>query len=154
MSRRRDAHTRDLFAAPEPVSVGFGPEVTGRGSLASQIARVVSRTTQDAREEAGMTRRHLAELLTVRLGRPVSETSIEKWASEAAEENRIPLDAFIALIAETKGYEALGFVPSLFGYAVVEEKYVEIIEMKQIEDHQRLLDARMATLKAKARART
>ncbi|TFF20510.1 hypothetical protein E3C22_16505 [Jiella endophytica] len=153
MSRRRDPHTRDLFASPEPVSVGFDPEVIGRGSLASQIARVVSRTTQDAREELGITRRQLAERLTDRLGRSVSETTIEKWASESAEEHRIPLDAFVALIAETKGYEALGFIPSLFGYAVVEEKYVEIIEMKQIEDHKRLLDARMATLQAKARAR-
>ena len=153
MSRRRDPHTRDLFASPEPVSVGFGPEVTGHGSLASQIARLISRATQDAREEFGISRRQLAERLTDKLGRPVSETTIEKWASESAEENRIPLDAFIVLIGETKGYEALGFIPSIYGYAVVEAKYVEIIEIQQIEDHEQVLAARKATLQAKVRAR-
>ena len=154
MSRRRpDPHTRDLFAAPEPVSVGFGDDVTGRGPAASQIAKVVSRALADARDEDGLSRAAVAEAMTVRLGRPVSETSLDKWASEASDAHRIPLDAFIALVGVTKGYEALGFIPRLFGYAVVEERYVEIIERRQIADHIEMLRARDEVLAARERAR-
>lgn len=153
MRRRPDPHTRDLFAAPEPVAIGFGDDVTGRGSVTSQIAKVVSRTLCDARDDEGLSRKQVAKLISGRLDREISEHTLDKYASEGAENRVIPLDVFVALIAVTKGYEALGFIPNLFGYAVVEERYVEIIEMKQIDDHTSLLQARKEALIAKARAR-
>ena len=153
MRRRPDPHTRDLFAVPDPVAVGFGYEVTGRGSVASQIAKVVSRTLGDARDEEGLSRKQIAKLISARLDRDISESTLDKYASEGAENRVVPLDVFVALIAVTKGYEALGFIPQLFGYAVVEERYVEIIEMKQIDDHTAMLQARREALAAKARAR-
>ncbi|EAU40195.1 hypothetical protein FP2506_11582 [Fulvimarina pelagi HTCC2506] len=155
MARRpRDLHTRDLFADIESVAVGYDEVIVGKGPLSSKIARIVSRATQDAREDFGITRAMLSVSLSERLGRPVSEDTIEKWASEAAEGNRIPLDAFVALIGETKSYEALGFIPSMFGFAVVEARYVDLIEEVQVENQIELLQSRRATLSAKRRARS
>lgn len=97
MSRRRDPLTQDLFAwEPPQVAVTLGDERSGRGTLDNQIARMVSRALREARED-GSSRAEIARRISTTVGRTVSEATLDKWASEAAEEHRIPLDAFIAL---------------------------------------------------------
>ena len=83
------------------------------------------------------------------LGRTIPAGSLNKWSSEASEEHRIPLEAFVALIHVTGQHDLLAFVPSLFGYAVVPARYVDLIELHQIEEHERAIAARKAALQAK-----
>ena len=63
------------------------------------------------------------------------------------------LDAFIALAHATDSHELVGFVAGLFDLAVVPDRFVELIEMHQLEEHKRELDARIAALQAKSRGR-
>lgn len=153
MARRRDPNTPDLFSwEPERVAVGYGTDVAGRGALDQKICRLIGRALRDARDR-GVRRAEIAQAVTKHLGRQVAPGTIDKWASEGSTEHRIPLDAFIALIQATEANDLLGFVPSLFGFAVVPERYVELIELMQIEEHEKEIAARKTVLQARVRGR-
>lgn len=132
--------------APQ-VGVGYGTDVTGRGSLDSQIARQVSQALREARQ-AELSRSDIAEAMSAYLNRDVSEAMLNKWSAEASKEHRIPLDAFIALIHATGANDLAGFVPQLFGFAAVPERYAAIIELHLIDEHEKALAARKAALQA------
>ena len=153
MAPRRDPHTKDLFSwEPESVRVAYGNEVKGRGGLDSQISRVIAQALRDAKDN-GIARMEVAGQMASFLGRPISEDALNKWASEATDDRRIPLDAFIALARATDSLELIGFVAGLFDLAVVPDRYVELIELHQLEEHKREVDARLAALQAKTRGR-
>lgn len=147
----RDPHVRDLSAwETEPVTIGYVDDVAGRGSLGNRIARLISRAMRDAKDEnANLGRAEIAARMTESLGRSVTAAILDKWASEAAEEHRIPLDAFVALIEATGQHRLLGFLPSLFGFAVVPSRYVDMIELQQLQEHEEAVAARKAVLRAK-----
>lgn len=154
MSRRRDPHTKDLFTwEPEPVGVAYADTVKGRGDLESQISRVIAQALRDAKD-ADMARPEVASLMAQYLGRKVSEDQLDKWASEASGDRRIPLDAFLALIHATECRELLGFAAGLFGMAVVSNKYIDILEMHQLQEHKNEVEARLSALQAKTRRRS
>lgn len=150
--RRRDPAQGDLLSwSPPEVALGYGADVAGRGPLGNRIARLVSRALRDARDEAGLDRSAIARRMGEFLERPVTVTTLEKWASEAATENRIPLDAFAALIHATEQFNLLGFVPEIFGFVVVPEKYSAIVELHLVEEHEAEVARRKAALQAKLR---
>jgi hypothetical protein len=151
MPRRPDHQTKDLFSwEPEAVSVGYGEDVAGRGSLDHQIARLVSRALRDAKD-AGTYRSEIAARISEYLGRRVSEGIVNKWASEGAEGHRISLEGFVALIHATGQHDLLGFIPSIFGFAVVSSRHVDLIELQQLQEHEAEVAARKAVLLAKTR---
>ncbi|WP_428429494.1 hypothetical protein [Pararhizobium sp.] len=153
MTKRRDPLTKDLFAwQPPPVAIGYGDDVTGRGNLDSRIARLVGRALRDAKDD-GVGRADIADRISRHIGRNVSAGMVDKWASEASDEHRIPLDAFIGLVHATNAKELLGFVPGLFGLTVIEDEYAELIEERLIEDHIEEMQARRQLLAAKRKGK-
>jgi hypothetical protein len=107
---------------------------------------------KDAKDR-GLGRAEIAKRMTGFLGRPISEDMLNKWASEAADSNRISLDAFIALIDATGALDLLGLVTTGFGYVAVPERYSDLIELHLIEEHERDVVARRQALEARMRAR-
>lgn len=153
MARARDPLTKDLFEwTPPTVAVGYSADVIGRGRLDNKIARIIAQALRDARDD-GMTRSQVARDLGGYLGRSVSEAMLNKWASEGAEDHRIPLDAFIGLVHVTGARELLGFVPGEFGLTVIEEEYAALIEERLLEEHIEEMQARRAALAARRRIR-
>jgi len=146
---RRDKLTIDLFDEyePEAVTVGFDAEVTGRGALDNQIARIVSRALSQAQDK-GVNRDAIAERMTEFLQRKISKDSLDKWASEGATGHRIPFDAYVALVSTTGCIDLLGFAPNRFGFAVVPEKYASVIELHLLEEKEQKLAARKNSLMA------
>lgn len=149
----KDRLTQDLFSwEPPKVTVGYAQDVYGRGDLENRIARLVARAMRDARDD-GKSRSDLSGAMSRDLGRSVSEDTLNKWASEASGAHRIPLDAFIALIRATDAKNLLGFIPSLFGFAVVPEHYTDLIEIHLIDEREEELRAHKAKILARRRAR-
>jgi len=150
---RRDALTPDLFAwKPPKVAAGYGEDVAGRGALDNRIARTISRALKDAKER-GLSRSQISKAMSEYLGRSISEDMLNKWASEAADSNRITLDAFMALIDATGSHDLMGLVVSGFGYVAVPERYSDMIELHLIEEHERDVIARRQALEARVRAK-
>lgn len=137
---------------PPDVSIGYSDEVAGSGELPNQIARLVSRALRDARKERELSRAEVASRLTAELGRKVTESTLEGWASEADTAHRIPLDGFIALVKVTGATDLLGFMPGLSGFVVVPRKYMAVIELQLLEEFERELAEHKAKLLADVRA--
>lgn len=153
MSKRRDTLTSDLFDwQPPKVAVGYGEEVTGRGALDNRIARAISQALREAKAR-DIKRAEIAKSMSEYLGRPISEDMLNKWASEAADSNRITLDAFVALIDATQAHDLVSLVVSSFGLVAVPERYSDLIELHLIEEHERDVVTRRQALEAKLRAR-
>lgn len=149
-----DKATTDLFSwEPPVVAVGYAADVAGKGDLQNKIARLISRALRDARDN-GLTRPAVAAAMSDELGRAVSDDMLDKWASEASEQHRIPLDAFIALISVTGASDLLGFMPAMFGFAVVPKKFEAIIELQLLEEHERDIADRKARLQSRVRGRS
>ena len=152
MTKRRDPLTRDLFEwTPPQVAIRYEEGVTGRGSRGNQISSLVARALRDARDE-NKGRSEIAASMTRFLDRSISTTMLDKRASEASGEHRIPLDAFIALVHATDAKELLGFVPGMFGLTVIANEYADLIEDRLLEDHIEELQARRQMLSAKRKA--
>jgi len=144
---------RDPFAwEPPQVTVGYADEVAGKGPLANRIARLISRALRDARDDRGLSRAEIAHRMTGELGRKVTEDILDKWASEASENHRIPLDAFIALVDATGAHELLGFIPELLGFVVVPKRYKALIDLQLLEAHEQEVAAHKARILADVRA--
>lgn len=153
MSKRRDTLTSDLFDwQPPKVAVGYGEDVTGRGALDNRIARAISQALKEAKVR-DIKRSQIASAMSDYLGRPISEDMLNKWASEAADSNRITLDAFVALIDATGTHDLVSLVVSSFGLVAVPERYSDLIELHLIEEHERDVVTRRQALEARVRAR-
>lgn len=89
MARSRDTRTADLLSwEPSSVAVGYSAEIAGRGALDNQIARLLSRALRDVKEKKGLSRAVVAGLMTLDLGRNVTEDQLDKWSSEASTAHR------------------------------------------------------------------
>ena len=134
------------------MAVGYGEEVTGRGALDNRIARAISQALKEAKAR-DFKRVDVARAMSEYLGRPISEDMLNKWASEAADSNRITLDAFVALIDVTGAHDLVSLVVSGFGLVAVPERYGDLIELHLIEEHERDVASRRQALEARWRAR-
>lgn len=151
----------DPIAFPAaPASIGYSDDVIGHGPLENRIARLVGRALQDARGD-GTYRGEVAGRMATYLGRPISQGTLDKWSSEAADNHRIPLDAFVALVDATRQHALLGFIPGLFGYAVVSAAATEVIRLhallqhrERVARHQAETDAQIHALEARLRGRS
>jgi hypothetical protein len=136
---------------PARIAIGYPDEVAGRGELPNQVARLVSRALRDAKE-AGLGRADVAARLSRELGRKVTESILEGWASEADVAHRIPFDAFAALVKVTGAVDLLGFMPGLSDFVVVPRRYMAVIELHLLEEFERALADHKAKLQADVRA--
>lgn len=149
---QKDKVTGDLLNwEPPQVAVGYAPEVAGKGGLQNKIARLISRALRDARDD-GVSRAEIARRMTTELNRSVSDDTLDKWASEASEAHRIPLDAFIALIKASEADNLLGFIPEMFGFVVVPKKFKGLVELQLIEEQRQSLDLYAARVRAEQKA--
>ncbi|MFG1318041.1 hypothetical protein [Xanthobacter autotrophicus] len=129
------------------MAVGYDAQET-RGPLDLAIARLISASLKRA-ADAGTSREQVAEAMGAFLGRSISKATLDTWASPARCSNRIPLDAFVALIEATGDHDLLGFLPGQHGYVVVPEKYADLIELHLIEEKEAEIARRKAALTAR-----
>ena len=154
---RRDPVTPDLFddwAADDGV-VGYG-EAAAPASRAATLDSRIAKAVALALKDCELERSAIAWDMTRYLGgERVTVNMLNKYASEASEEHRIPLARFAALIHATKDYRLLSLLPELFGFAVVDRRYLPWIEYGQLSEVEGELRRRKdaALRQAKRRAR-
>lgn len=153
MPSRRDLNTQDLFDwQPPKVAVGYDEDVAGRGPLDLKISRLLSRALQDVKDETGLSRGEVAQKIGEELDRVVTKNSIDQWCAPSAAGHRIKLDEFAALIKVTGKTDLLGFLPSMFGFAVVSGEHKEIIRNHEMREHQKRVETYNAELAAQIAA--
>lgn len=144
---RKDNLTPDLLDwKPPKVAVAYQQDDIRPDRLADRVARAVSLALK------GHKRADIATEMSNYLGEKITKSMLEQYASQARESHVISMTRFAALIDATGDYRLLSLLPELFGFAVVADKYQDIIELHLIDEHKLEVDAREATLMARRRA--
>lgn len=129
MSRRpRHPDQPDLLGwEPADPVVAFEPQTVRAASLAASMAKAVSASLK----QCGRSREQVAERMSGYLDETVSDHMLNAYASEARGEHIINVVRFIALIEATGDRRLLEFIAELFGWAVIEQRYLPAIKLAQ-----------------------
>lgn len=128
---RRDTRTQDLLAwqPPEPAVRYEEHEVRGV-TLGARIIRAMSLAV----EESGLERDEIARRMGEYLGEKVSGPMLDAYFSEARKTHTINIVRFAAFVHATRDWRLLSLLPELFGFAVVDDRYVSLIRSVQIRE--------------------
>lgn len=128
---RRDLLTPDLLSwqPPEP-AVRFSDDQVRGATLNARICRAMA----VALEECAATRDEIAERMGEYLGAKVSKAMLDAYVSPSRDTHTISIVRFAALVQATGDFRLLSLLPDLFGFAVVDERYVALIRATQMRE--------------------
>lgn len=147
---RRAGDQLDLLAwsPPQPV-VAFDPLSVRAHDLRGLIARGVS----VALGESGRPREDVAREMGAWLGRPISKAMLDACASVAREDHTISLPWLVALLHATGDRRLLEMLAEPLGWAVIERRYLPLIELAAVQAQGDVLRRQAKALRRQARGR-
>jgi len=153
MTRRANsAHQPDLldWQPAEPVT-RFDETLVRASSIAGRVCRGVSVALKEAAAR-GLSREHIAQAMSDYLDESVSKNMLDAYASQAREEHIINVVRFIALVHATGDRRLLEMIAQMFGWSVIEERYLPLIELAQVREKEDELKRHSEALRRRARA--
>lgn len=135
---RRDTCTPDLLSwQPRDLAVRYSEGQVRGASLYARFCRAIAMALKDCEESTGKNRATIAKEMAEYLHEPsLSEDMLNKYASEASTNHNINLVRFAALVHVTQDMRLLSLIPDLFGFVVIEEKYLSVIKSMQLREKQ------------------
>lgn len=128
---RRDTRTLDLLAwEPPALEQRFTFDDVRAATLDAAIAKGISLAMADS----GKTRDEIAEEMSRFLGQTVSKNMLDAYASEARETHKINVPRYLALVHATGDQRLLSLLADQFGLAVVERRYLKIVEATMVAE--------------------
>lgn len=134
---------------PAPVA-RFEDHRVRAATLPAQIARAIAEALR-SQAEAGTDRAQIAERMGEYLGQRVSKSMLDAYASQAREDHAIPLSRFVALLHATADRRLLELIAEPLGWSVIDRRYLPLIELASVREHEDEVRRRAATLRQRAR---
>lgn len=151
LRRRTCDRTLDLLKwDPPQVAEGFARGEIRGATFGAKIALAVAATLRDCKEP----REAIAQRMTAYLGEEeggITLNMLDAYASQARTSHQISAVRLLALCAVTEDLRLLGLIAEELGFAVVEQKYVGVIEAVQAEEKAEELRAYAAARRRAAR---
>lgn len=138
------------WTPPEPVS-RFDEDQVRAASIAGKVCRGVSVALKEAAQR-GRSRDQVAQAMSDFLGADISKNMLDAYASQAREEHIINVVRFIALVHATKDRRLLEMIAEMFGWSVIERKYLPLIELAAVREKEDELSRKADALRRQARA--
>ena len=138
------------WAPPAPVR-RFAEERVRAQTFCERMARAISATLRDA-DGDGHPREEIARRMSAYLGERVSLNVLNAYASQARVQAIINLPRFVALLHATGDQRLLELLAEPFGWAVVERRYLPLIELAAVQERQNDLERQKKVLRRRARA--
>lgn len=132
---------------PQPVA-RFEPERVRAVSTRAVVCRAIS----DALRGTGQPREAIARRMSEFLGEEVSKHMLDAYASPAREEHTISVPRFLALLHATRDRRLLELLAEPFGWTVIERRYLPLIELAAVREHEDEVRRRAEALRRQARA--
>jgi len=127
---------------PQPV-VRFEADQVRGATLKARLSRAVSLAMQDS----GLPRAEIAQRMSGYLGERISEAMLNGYASGARADHVISLPRFLALVHATRDQRLLQMVADEFGFAVIERRFLPMIELAAIHEEEARLQRRAKQLR-------
>jgi Mg-chelatase subunit ChlI len=148
MKQRGDHSTLDIFDwEPPKLVTRYKPEVVRAASLKDRISLAVAATLK----ESDINREEIAQRMSAWLGEDVSKSMLDAYASQAREDHTISFLRVLALIHVTGDVRLLQIAAEMFGWAVIDEKYLHWVEVGQLSEKKEELTKAYETAKRNAR---
>ncbi|MDE2580111.1 MAG: DNA transposition protein [Rhodospirillales bacterium] len=134
------------WTPPQPVARFDTRSVRAR-TLQARMCQAISA----ALREASVPRQVIAERMSEYLGQTIGVNMLNAYASQAREDHVISLPRFLALVHATGDRRLMQAAADLFGWAVIESRYLPMIELAAVSEQQRALARRARVLSLQAR---
>ncbi len=139
----------DLLAWAPPAAVArFADERVRAASLAGLVCRAVS----EALKDCGMPREQVAARMSAYLGEDVSKHMLDAYASEARDQHNISVVRLVALLHATADRRLLEVFAELFDWAVIERKFLRLIDIAALQEREDELRRAREALRREAKA--
>lgn len=136
---------------PPEVTRRFEPTRVRAHGLRERVARAVAAALADAAKR-GLSRDGVAARMTEYLGAPLTKNMLDAYASVAREDHTLSVTRFAALLHATGDQRLLEMLASEMGWAVIERRYLPLIELAAVHDRQDELRRVADHLRRQARA--
>ena len=143
MARGRQPDLLD-WQPPEPV-VRFADPAVRSATVNGRIAKAIAATL------AGLDRTEVARAMSEYLGKPVTKHMVDAYASVARDDHVISTARLAALLHATGDRRLLELLAEPMGWAVIERRYLPLIDLAVLQDKQDELRRRGDALKRQAR---
>ncbi|MFT9091546.1 MAG: hypothetical protein ABF479_11180 [Gluconacetobacter sp.] len=130
---------------PEPV-VQFDERLIRANSFSGRLSRAISISLQ----ECGQSREDVAARMSAILERPVSLPMLNAYSSAMREGHQISVPRFDALVHATADRRLLEFMAEPHGWAVIERRYLPMIELAAVSEQKKDLAQRERMLRRQA----
>ena len=148
MARRPTIPQLDLLTwTPPAVTEAFEERRVRAATLSAKISLAVSEALKDCE----LSRDEIAAEMSGFLGEDVSKPMLDAYASQARDDHRVNVVRFIALISATHDKRLLELIAGMFGWSVVERKFLPLIELAALREKEDELKAQAALLRRQAR---
>lgn len=142
----------DLLAwEPPAVVAAFRTERVRAATWEGRLARAVAETLHDA-QTAGLSRETVAERMSLFLGERVSVNMLNNYASISRTDHRLPLARLLGLLHATGDRRLLQMLAEECGWAVIDAKYLPLIELAAVQEAEQALAKRARRLRSQAKA--
>ena len=146
------AGQQDLLSWEPPVPIErFDRERVRAATVTGKVKRAIAETLRQ-QTDGGWNREAITVAMADYLGEPVAKSALDAWASEAREGQLPSIVRFMALLHATLDQRLLQVIAEQFGWAVVDKKWLSLIELASLREHKDAVDRRAALLRATARA--
>ncbi len=135
------------WRAPE-AAPSFDDTRVRAASLDAALARAVG----EALRMSALTRDEVAAGMARFLGEAISVNILNAYASPARRGHTISLSRFLALLHVTRDVRLLNALAEPAGFAAVDRRYLTLIELASLREHEDQVTRRRKTLQAQARA--
>ncbi len=134
------------WTPPEPVA-RFDDAQVRAATIAGRLCRAVSVALRDC----DMPRAEVAKRMSAFLGSEVPKNMLDAYASVQREDRMISVLRLIALLHATRDRRLLELIAELFGWTVIERKYLPLIELAAVQDKRDELARQADVLRRQAR---
>jgi hypothetical protein len=147
----RDPAQPDLLTwePPRPVEK-FDPMRVRAATLAGKIKRAIAEALRGETDK-GFDRENTAGAMSDYLGEQVSKNTLDSWCSEAREDHMPSLVRFVGLLQATRDKRLLQMIAAQLGWVVIDKKWLPVIELASIREHEDKVRDRRKALQAHAR---
>ena len=151
MAARRAPDQPDLldWTPPQPVR-RFDDHRVRAVSQRDRLARAVAASLKDC-DDAGVTREDIASRMGEFLGERVSVNMLNAYASPARDDHTISVTRLMALLHATRDQRLLELLAEPLGWAVVDRKFLPLIELAATREKIDELEKRVRASRALAR---
>jgi len=132
---------------PRPVAA-FTPEQVRAVSVGQRLSRAVAQTLRDT----ALTRAEIASAMGEYLGEAVPVSALDAYSSQAKEGYKIPACRLMALVHVTNDARLLQLLADDFGLVVIERRYLPLIELAAVREHEDEIHRRADTLRRQAKS--